>query len=143
MKIYRERVLPSIGNLALPILLFVSVFTVMIPVNIEYALPIAALFSLSLGVLMFVSSPVVTVTDTELIVKGARIDRRYLGAASVIPKEEIFEALGRKLDANAWLSIQASVKGLVRVEIIDEQDPSPYWLISTRNPEVLSRTLSG
>ena len=141
MKIYRERVLPSIGNLTLPLLLFLSVFVVMLPLNIDLALPLAIVFALSLACLMFFSSPIVVVTETELIVKGARIDRKFLGDVSVIPKEQLFEALGKDLNANAWLSIQASVKGLVKIEITDPEDSSPYWMVSTRQPEVLAKTL--
>ena len=142
MKIYRERVLPSIGNLTLPLLLFLSVFVIMLPLNLEFALPLASVFALGLSVLMFLSSPIVVVTDTELIVKGARIERKYLGNVSVVPRDEIFEALGRDLNANAWLSIQASVKGLVKIEITDPEDSSPYWMVSTRQPEVLAKTLN-
>ena len=141
MNIYRERVLPSFGNVAIPVLLFVSVFTVMLPISMDFAAPVATIFGVGISAVMFISSPVVTVTENELIVKGARIDKRFLGSVSVIPKEDIFESLGRNLNANAWLSIQASVKGLVRVEIVDPEDPSPYWMISTRNPEVLAKAL--
>jgi hypothetical protein len=141
VNIYRERVLPSIGNLALPLLLFVSVFTVMLPVNLDFAAPIALVFAATLAGVMFLASPVIVVTENELIVKGARIEKQFLGKVSIIPKDEIFEALGRDLNANAWLSIQASVKGLVRVDITDPEDPSPYWMISTRNPEVLAKAL--
>ena len=141
MNIYRERVLPSIGNLALPLLLFVSVFTVMLPVNLDFAAPIALVFAATLAGVMFLASPITVVTENELIVKGARIEKQFLGKVSIIPKDEIFEALGRDLNANAWLSIQASVKGLVRVDITDPEDPSPYWMISTRNPEVLAKAL--
>lgn len=141
MKIYRERVLPSVSNLTLPLLLFISVFVIMLPLNLAFALPIALVFALGLAGLMFFSSPIVVVTDTELIVKGARIHRKYLGNVSVVPKEQIFEALGRDLNANAWLSIQASVKGLVKIEITDPKDSSPYWMVSTRQPELLAKTL--
>lgn len=142
MNIYRERVLPSLGNLALPFLLFLSVFTVMLPVNVDFAFPIAGLLALGLIAVLFLSSPVVIVTEEELIVKGARIDKRFLGKASIIPKGETFEALGRDLNARAWLSIQASVKGLVKIEITDPDDDCPYWMISTRNPEELIKAIS-
>jgi hypothetical protein len=115
----------------------------MLPVNLDFALPIATILSLGLATLMFLASPVVIVTETEVFVKGARIDRRFLGKASVIQKEEIFEALGRDLNANAWLSIQASVKGLVKIEITDPNDNCPYWMVSTRNPEALIKAISG
>ncbi|MFM2384507.1 MAG: hypothetical protein RL166_381, partial [Actinomycetota bacterium] len=44
--------------------------------------------------------------------------------------------------ARAWLSIQASIKGLVKVQVLDKNDPTPYWLISTRNPEKLVNLLN-
>jgi hypothetical protein len=113
----------------------------MLPVNLDFAAPIALVFAATLAGVMFLASPITVVTENELIVKGARIEKQFLGKVSIIPKDEIFEALGRDLNANAWLSIQASVKGLVRVDITDPEDPSPYWMISTRNPEVLAKAL--
>jgi hypothetical protein len=87
--------------------------------------------------IIFLSAPVIEVTETTLSCKGALIDRKYLGAVTVIGKLEIFETLGQNLDARAWLAIQASIKGLVKIEISDPADPTPYWLVSTRNPEKL------
>jgi hypothetical protein len=33
------------------------------------------------------------------------------------------------------------VDAVVRLEIIDPMDPTPYWLISTRNPEMFLAAL--
>jgi hypothetical protein len=30
----------------------------------------------------------------------------------------------------------------VRVEVVDPQDPTPYWLVSTRRPDDLARALT-
>lgn len=138
---YRERVLPSAPNLALPILLFLSVLTVMIPISIDFAIPVALIISAVFVIVLFTASPVIEVSNETLKAKNAVIERKFLGEVTVIPKTEVFEELGQKLDARAWLAIQASVKGLVKVEITDPQDPTPYWLISTRNPEVLAKEL--
>ena len=138
---YRERVLPSAPNLALPVLLFLSVFTVMIPISIEFAFPVALLISAGFVIVIFRASPVIEVSKDVLICKNATIDRKFLGEVSIIPKSEQFEELGQRLDARAWLAIQASVKGLVKIEITDSQDPTPYWLISTRRPEELAKEL--
>jgi hypothetical protein len=88
------------------------------------------------------SAPTISLTGETLTARGATIERKNLAEAVVIPKNEIFSALGPNLDARAWLAIQASVKGLVKVEIADPEDPTPYWLISTRNPEKLARMLN-
>lgn len=138
---YRERVLPSAPNLALPILLFLSVLTVMIPINIDFAIPVALIISAVFVIVLVSASPVIEVSNETLKAKNAVIERKFLGEVTVIPKTEVFEELGQRLDARAWLAIQASVKGLVKVEITDPEDPTPYWLISTRNPEVLAKEL--
>jgi hypothetical protein len=141
VNIYRERVLPSAPNLALPILLFLSVLTVMIPISIDWALPVAFVFSAIFVLIIFSASPTITVTEATLTSKNAIIDRKFLGEATVITKSQQFEELGQRLDARAWLAIQASVKGLVKVQVNDPEDPTPYWLISTRNPEKLAKLL--
>jgi hypothetical protein len=141
--VYRERVLPSLFNLALPLLLFPSIWAVMLPLDAPLAIPVAALLTTAFVALIFSSAPVVSVTVSELSARGATIQRALLGKASVIGKSDQFNELGPKLKANAWLSIQASVKGLVKVEVNDPSDPTPYWLISTRKPEELAKLLNG
>jgi hypothetical protein len=42
------------------------------------------------------------------------------------------------LDTRAFTRFQIGVKSLVKIELVDPQDPTPYWLIATRNPEVLA-----
>lgn len=139
--IYRERVLPSAANLILPILLFFSIYGIMLPIDLGLALPSAFAVTALFASLMFFSSPTIEVTDSILKCKGASIERRYVGDVLVIQKSEIFDELGRKLDARAWLSVQASIKCLVKIEISDKNDPTPYWLVSTRKPELLVAAL--
>ena len=141
MIVYRERVLPSVGALVLPALLFPSVIAVMLPLNPGAAFPVAALITTLFCAYIFFSAPVIVVTSDSFIARGATIDRKYIGELESIAKQDVFEELGRKLDARAWLSIQASVKGLVKVQISDSQDPTPYWLVSTRRPSDLMRAL--
>ena len=139
--IYRERVLPSAPNLLLPIFLFVSVVAIMLPISEPWAIPVAALLSAAFVTFLFVSSPVIEISETELVCKGARIDRKFLGEIAIIPKTESFEQLGQKLDARSWLAIQPSVKGLLKIEIVDETDPTPYWLLTSRNAERIKEIL--
>lgn len=143
MIVFRERVLPSALNLVLPLLLFPSVFAVMLPIDATLALPVALLITLAFIGLILSSAPNVVLTDTTFTAKGATIELSALGKATVIPKSEIFSTLGPELDARAWLAIQASVKGLVKIEVLDPRDPTPYWLVSTRNPAKLAALING
>ncbi|MEN9992870.1 MAG: hypothetical protein RLY83_440 [Actinomycetota bacterium] len=128
--------------MALPILLFPSVLAVMLPINVQWAIPIAAVCTTAFVIVLVSSAPVVALSETTLQARGASIEKKLLGHATVIPKDKIFEELGPKLDARSWLAIQSSIKGLVKVTVTDPNDPTPYWLISTRNPERLASLIN-
>jgi hypothetical protein len=115
----------------------------MLPIDGLLALPVAALCTLAFAALLVSSAPVLMLTETEFSAKGAIIERKFLGTAEVIPRDRVFAELGTNLDARAWLSIQASIKGLVKVEVSDPNDPTPYWMVSTRNPERLAKLING
>ena len=140
--IYRERVLPSKGTFALAPLLAVFLYGVWLPIN-ELAGIATGLFAASIltGILV-VKAPIIAVTSRELRVGRARIDRHLLGTLRVVEVHDAFAERGPKLDSRAFTSFQASVKGMVRVEILDPKDPTPYWLFSSRNPEDLKAALS-
>jgi hypothetical protein len=38
--------------------------------------------------------------------------------------------------------IRGWVSPVVTVEVLDAEDPTPYWLISTRKPEVLAAAIA-
>ena len=134
--------LPSAANMALPVLLFPSVLAVMLPINVQWAIPVAAVCTIAFINVLVTSAPLITLSENTLTARGASIEKNLLGQATVIPKEKIFEELGPKLDARSWLAIQSSIKGLVKVEVADPKDPTPYWLISTRNPEKLASLIN-
>jgi hypothetical protein len=49
---------------------------------------------------------------------------------------------GQRLDARAWLLIRGWVDPVVRVQLVDERDPTPYWLISTRRPAAVIEAIA-
>ncbi|MFM2384496.1 MAG: hypothetical protein RL166_370, partial [Actinomycetota bacterium] len=103
----------------------------MLPIDSFFALPVAALCTLAFVTVIFSSAPVLEMTEEKFSARGAKIELKLLGKAEIVPQDEVFAELGTKLDARAWLSIQASIKGLVKVQVLDKNDPTPYWLIST------------
>lgn len=86
---------------------------------------------------VYFSSPLIVSDGITLLARNAEIPLKFLANAEIIAKERQFEELGRNLDARAWVCIQASVKKLVKIEVEDPQDPTPYWLLTTRHPEKL------
>ena len=83
----------------------------------------------------------IQVTNTELSVGQARIPLRYVGRAEIVPKENKQQALGPELDPTAFLMLRAWVGPVVRVEITDPDDPTPYWVFSVRDPKALITAL--
>jgi hypothetical protein len=90
---------------------------------------------------MVAKSARIVVTQGQLQVSNAKIDRRFVAGVTVIDKSNAFAARGRDLNPRAWIHFQGSVQTLARVEINDPDDPTPYWLFSTRNPEKLKASL--
>jgi hypothetical protein len=75
----------------------------------------------------------IRVADGSLHVGSAAKELRHLGRAEIVPKANRQQALGPELDPMAHLMIRAWVRHVVRVEITDPDDPTPYWVFSVRD----------
>lgn len=58
----------------------------------------------------------------------------------VVPKSAQRNALGRQLDPAAFLVTHTWIPTMVLLVLDDPDDATPYWLVSTRNPEKLLET---
>jgi hypothetical protein len=83
----------------------------------------------------------VRVADGELQVGAARLPLRYVGRVEVVPKDGKQVALGPELDPTAYLLHRAWVGPVVRMEVTDPEDPTPYWIFSVRDTEGLLAAL--
>src|SRR5699024_10520594 len=92
---------------------------------------------------LIASSSDVTVTTTHLQVGRATIEREHVGAVIGYVGDDAFAQRGRKLHGLAYLHLRSWIKPVVRIQIEDAQDRTPYWLTSTRNPEELVSVLGG
>ena len=79
----------------------------------------------------------VRVDRGELHAGPARLPLRYVGRVEIVPKERKQEALGPELDPTAYLLHRPWVGPVVRVEVTDPNDPTPYWIISVRDAQGL------
>lgn len=139
---YQERVLPGLWFYAATLVLPLSFLLIALPFGEQLAL-LTALSSLFLAwVFSWFAAPKIDISRQFLRVGKASIDRDFLGEATVIPASENFAARGPKLNLKAYAIFQPAVKGLVRVEVKDENDPCPYWIFSSRNPEIVAARLN-
>ena len=136
--IYKERVLPTVYFYIASITLPLSLFLVALPFSEVVSISLALTSIPLVLVLSWLGSPLITLNQQTLSIGQASIETKYLGHAEVVSPQEAFLERGVKLDSRAFTKFQIGVKQLVKIEIQDSQDPTPYWLIATRNPEVLA-----
>jgi hypothetical protein len=92
---------------------------------------------LFVGVLFWLGRTRVRVGGGELQVGGASVPLRHIGHVEVVEKADKQEALGPELDPAAYLMHRAWIGSLVRLEITDPDDSTPYWIFSVRRPDRL------
>jgi hypothetical protein len=98
------------------------------------------------GLLLGYGAPRVEVEGGWLRAGRARIPGEYLGDAEPLDAAETRRVAGPGADARAYLLVRPYLKRAVRVTVRDDRDPTPYWLVSSRDPEHLAaaiRVISG
>lgn len=83
----------------------------------------------------------VAVDDTALTVGKARLPLSALGTIEARTGNGARLARGPELDPRAYTAFRGYLPAVVRVEVTDPADPTPYWLFSTRRPERLVAVL--
>ena len=104
-------------------------------------LPYVILLPLTIVLIVRMGSTKVEVADGELRAGEAHIPLALLGDVEIIAPQDRRKAMGPHLDPAAFVVHRGWVKPLVRVRVTDPEDPTPYWVISTRRPEELAAAI--
>jgi hypothetical protein len=139
--IYRERLWPAPWLFIATALVIPASLLVFFPISQTAGIVTAVVLYGGCVALLLLAAPVIEVTDSELVAGKARLPRRLVGSVESFEREEAQLERGQRLDARAWLLIRGWVDPVVRVEVLDERDPTPYWLLSTRHPRELAEAL--
>jgi hypothetical protein len=142
MSIYRERLLPGPMIFVIAALLIPASLLVFLPINGTVGVICAVVLYGTCVILLIVSSPWIEVTDVALLAGRARLPLANVGAASGYLGTDATAQRGPKLDSRAWLVIRGWISPVVKVDVLDDNDPTPYWLVSTRHPRDLIAALN-
>ncbi|WP_229401242.1 DUF3093 domain-containing protein [Micromonospora okii] len=104
-------------------------------------LPFVVLPLASLATLWWLGRIRVEVTDGELRVDDARLPVRFVADAVPLDAEGRREVLGVGADPLAFVVQRPWISGAVQVVLDDPADPTPFWVVSTRDPVRLAATL--
>lgn len=77
----------------------------------------------------------------ELYVGPAHIPLRHLGRVELVTPEDKRRAMGPELDPAAFVLHAGWVRPLVRVELTDPHDTTPYWIFSVKGATELAELL--
>ena len=104
-------------------------------------LPYVLLLPVTALLLWRAGSTSVRVQDGELWVGNAHLPLRYVGETQVVPTKDKRRVLGPHLDPAAFVVHRGWIGSVVRLRQTDPEDPTPYWVISTRPPDRLVEAL--
>jgi hypothetical protein len=98
---------------------------------------------LSFGILVPLSAVLVwslgrgrlEISDGELRVRGAHIPVREITGVVGLDAQTLRRVVGREGDPAAYVSIRPWIGPGVQLWLDDPDDPTPYWVVSTRHPK--------
>lgn len=143
MVLYRERLWPSApGWLLAPAFGFACALACY-PFGSKVMIAAASIATVACLVFLVAHSPVLTVKGGTFRAGWAQIETCFLRGGEVVTATERHRALGHDLHPHAFVLLRAASKEMVRIEVSDPADPTPYWLVSSRHPHKLLAALAG
>jgi hypothetical protein len=110
--------------------------------GLGWAIAVAAACLAVLAVIFIAAAIVITVDDRWLRVGRAQIELSYLAGAIALDAAATARRAGPEADARAYLALRPYVRTAVEITIGDSDDPTPYWLVSSRRPRELAAALT-
>ena len=141
--LYEERLYPSFWIWVITVGLAFVPAVVFAPIDMLIGVIASVLTLVGLIFALLTSTPRIRVTPTELRVGRARIERQYVGRAQSFAGANATAQRGTHLHGLAFLCIRGWIDGVVRIELSDKEDRTPYWLVSSRHAKKLSHVLNG
>lgn len=139
---YRERLWPSPWVFVATALVIPAALLVFLPISEIAGIVVAIVLYGAIVVTLFATTPVVEVTDAELGAGRAHLPLVVIADAVAFEGADATAERGVRLDARAYLLIRGWIPDVVRIDLDDPSDPTPYWLVSTRHPRRLAAALS-
>jgi hypothetical protein len=139
--VFRERLWPNVWIWVIAAGISGAGILVFAPISMEAGYTAAGLMFTIIAVLLVLSTPTILVTGDALTVGRATIERRFVGEVAPFHGKDATAQRGTQLNGLAYLCIRGWIDPVVRIEITDPSDRTPYWLTSSRRPEELTAAL--
>jgi hypothetical protein len=141
---YREVIRAPLWLLAIIYFFFLSlVISIWAALGNDSAIVTLVVLSLTLINIYFKSRLTIEVDENELRVGRAHLPREYFGNVTALDNQQVRRVRTRDADPAAFLAIRFWSPKAIQVFVNDARDQTPYWLISTSQPEKLLLALKG
>jgi hypothetical protein len=98
-------------------------------------IPYGTLVPLALVIVWSLGHSSLELTDGEVRIRGAHLPLRYVSGAVALDGQTLRRVVGREGDPAAFVSIRPWIGPGVQFWIDDPDDPTPYWVVSSRRPQ--------
>lgn len=142
MTYYRERLWPSPWIYISIALVVPASILVFMPINQVVGILTGIALYLGIAGLLTVTAPTIQVTNHQLVAGRASLPLSLVGELVGFDGDEATLERGQRLDARAWLLIRGWIAPVIKVSVLDDADPTPYWLVSTRDPHAVIAAVS-
>lgn len=136
--VFQERLWPSLGQWVFVLIMTSSLglaYGRAFGLDLGIMVGIAATIIVIVG--LVVNTPLIQIDELNFRVGRARLPLQFVGKIQKLDEEQSRRARSTDANSNAHFQLRGGIKNTVIVEVIDPQDPHPYWQVSTRNPDEL------
>jgi Protein of unknown function (DUF3093) len=140
--VYFERLWPSPGIWTATIAFGAGLGLIPAPIDATVGVIVGGLGVVIFVTLLALTTPTLALTESHFTAGRARLPVSVVSGVEVLDSEQMRQARGVGLDARAYLCIRGWLPVGARVILTDPKDPTPYWLISSRHPQVLVAAVS-
>jgi hypothetical protein len=110
-------------------------------VSLTIWIPFCTLLPLAILVVWWLGHSTLEISDGELRIRGAHLPLADISGAVALDAPTLRRVVGREGDPAAYVSIRPWIGPGVQVWLDDVDDPTPYWVVSSRHPEEVVRLL--
>ena len=136
---YSERVIPGLSFFFATLFVPTALYLIVLAFDDFWALFTFVSTELVIICLGLFAAPTLKLTKESLSIGKVQIPSKLIKSVTSIEPAAQQSEKGPKLHPAAYIRFQVGVKGLLKIELNDPSDPTPYWLISSRNPELVAK----
>lgn len=135
---YREKLYPSAWIFVATALVIPATLLVFLPIDPIVGAVVALALYGAIVVLLIATTPTIEIDDGTLRAGRARLPLSVVADTRSAHGTDAVHERGVGLHADAWLLIRGWIPDIVRVDLRDPDDPTPYWILSSRRPDELA-----